>query len=224
MIASTALQEIAQEEIAAGVELEDFAHPADAFVKEEAQTEDLGQGYHGLPQWSVEQTNDQSTESKRTSDTNDNNMITDSDEDLIIVSESRSRSRERLLAGEESLPQSSKRLQSERQYTAPDEMTARKINSYKASIQRNAQQSSKRLQSERQLTARKINFYKACIQQKAQQKAEWNLISRRLVKQAAGKEPFPELQRHMLTVLSQRGDCVTAKEIPRSRSTRHVRL
>lgn len=168
MIANTALQEIAQEETAAGVELEDFAHPADAYVKEEAQTEDLGQGYHGLPQWSVEQTNDQSTESKRTPDPSDNNMITDSDEDLLIVSESRSQSQKRLLSGEESQPESSKRLQSGRQYTAPDEMTARKI-----------------------------NFYKACIQQKAQQKAEWNLIRRRLVKQAAGKNHF----------LSYKGTC-----------------
>ncbi|KAL8787183.1 MAG: hypothetical protein Q9195_007874 [Heterodermia aff. obscurata] len=169
LTARDTVQEIALQETAAKVEVEVEVseQPACVSVKEESQDEDLNEGHESLSQRSIEHTNDHSTNSKHTTDPVDSSTIIDSDEDLNIASESRSR--KRLLAASPSW--STKRFRSERQYVAPDNMTARKVNFYKAAI---LQEKQRRKQFKQHRGEQQKEKQKALEEglQKAQQQAE----------------------------------------------------
>ena len=166
MTAKTALQRTVQEEKAASVKTEDHAQLADASSREEFSSQNLSQGCHGLPPWSLEQSNDQSVESERNSDSCSNRALAESDEDLIIVSETHIQSRKHGSAAKESPIQSRKALRSERSYKPPEETVAKSI-----------------------------NFFKASLQRKAKCKAEEGALEWGPVKESAGKELFFEVQR-----------------------------
>ena len=170
-MASTALQGIAQEGKAVGSEIEDSTLPSSPSMKEEFPGK--SQSYHGLPLWSVEQSNDQPIESRLDPDSRNDTTLPASDDDLVIISEtSCQKSRRRALTDKEIPSQSSKRLRSERQRMASEETSAQKINFYKASIQRKEQSKAEKVSLEwrpvEESAARKL-FSEVQIRRRAQQ-------------------------------------------------------
>ena len=112
---------------------------ADDSVKEDLPCPNLSEGPHSLPPVSREQSNDQSIESTHNPESRDNSATANSDDDLIFVSERYRESRKHAPVDKESPTYSSKRMRPGNHYTGPDEAIAKRINFFKASIQRREQ-------------------------------------------------------------------------------------